>query len=291
MKSAFISIVGRPSAGKSTLLNSLCGHKVSIVSPTPQTTRNRIRGVLTRKEGQLVFVDTPGFNVSAKKLNLHMKDLIISSLGEVDVVLYVADLSRTMGEEERAVIERVKSCGSRLVVALNKIDLPGINADERKNLVSRLLPDAGVYAISAAVGTGIEDMIAKLYDLAPEGELMYPEEFYTDQDPEFRVSEIIREKAILRTGQEVPHSLYVEIADMELHESDQILWIRAFIAVERDSQIGILVGKGGSKIKEIRKAALAEIRGLFPYNVELDIRVKVKKDWRKKDHLLNKLIY
>ena len=291
MKSAFISIVGRPSAGKSTLLNSLCGHKVSIVSPTPQTTRNRIRGVLTRKEGQLVFVDTPGFNVSAKKLNLHMKDLIISSLDEVDVILYVADLSRAMGEEEHAIIERVKSCGSRLVVALNKVDLPGLHADERKSLVSRLLPDASMHTISAVAGTGIEEMIAKLFELAPEGELMYPEEFYTDQDPEFRISEIIREKAILRTGQEVPHSIYVEIADMELHESDQILWIRAFIAVERESQKGILVGKGGSKIKEIRKAALAEIRNLFPYNVELDIRVKVKKDWRKKDHLLNKLIY
>lgn len=291
MKSAFISIVGRPSAGKSTLLNTLCGRKVAIVSSTPQTTRNRIRGVLTREEGQLVFVDTPGFNVSEKKLNLHMKDLIISSLEEVDGVIYVSDLSRKMGDEEFAIVRRVKQCGGRLVVALNKADIAAESAAMRSELLQRELPGAKLHVISAVDGTGTEDLLTTLFDVAPEGELMYPAEFYTDQDPEFRVSEIIREKAIVRTSQEVPHSLYVEIADMELHESDQILWIRAFIAVEKESQKGILIGKGGGMIKEIRKSALSEIRDLFPYNVELDIRVKVKKDWRKKDQLLNKLIY
>ena len=291
MKSAFITIIGRPSAGKSTLLNSICGHKISIVSPVPQTTRNRIRGVYTCPSGQLVFLDTPGFHTSENKLNRRLTDLIKSSVAEVDLLLYVVDVSRKPGEEEAAISQVVANGNIPSVVAINKIDLrPGLIGN-MESYIKQRIPKAQVVPISATEGRGKQDLIDLLLLLAPEGEKLYPDEFYTDQDPEFRISEIIREKTITKLREEVPHAVYVEVADMEISENEKELWIRVFIHTERDSQKAIIIGKGGERIRQIRRESHSEIKALFPYRINLDIRVKVSRDWRKQDFLLNRLIY
>lgn len=287
MKSAFVSLVGRPSAGKSTLINTLCGRKVCIVSPVPQTTRNRVRGIVNRPRGQLVFVDTPGYHSSERRINIHMKDLAEEAARDSDVVLYLIDSSRRPGEEEHLLLSFLTGLDIPVVIALNKSDLPG-NAGELRTLAEEHFPGEPIHTISALSGEGVEDLLNAVFDKSPEGEQMYPEDFYTDQDPEFRVREIIREKAFNRLSQEVPHALYVDIADMETREDR--LWIRAFILVERESQKGIVVGRKGAGIKAIRLESERDLRELFPYNIDLDIRVKVDPKWRKKDRLLGRLI-
>jgi GTPase len=295
-KSAFVSIIGRPSTGKSTLLNTLCGEKVSIVSPVPQTTRNKIRGILTSKEGQLVFLDTPGFHQSERKFNQYMTAVITEAIEESDLVLYLIDANRPPGEEEEKIIATLTPHLDRLIVGINKIDLPESKPEEMKVFLEKKFLESSASAappirtISALSGEGTEGLLADLYRLAPEGELMYPEEYYTDQEPEFRIAEIIREYAMAKVRQEVPHSLYVEIADMEMKgKTQEELWVRAFLVLERESQKGFLIGRGGETIKSIRKSSAKEINRLFPYSVHLDLRVKVNKKWRKKDPLLKRL--
>ncbi len=293
VKSAFASIVGRPSSGKSTLLNSLCGHKISIVSPVPQTTRNKVRGVLTEDRGQIVFVDTPGFHVSTRKFNLRMTDLVRSALDETDLVLYVLDATRAPGDEETTIAGLLRKVSLPIVAAVNKIDISQNRAAVgRTFLEENLKRVVAVVEVSALVGTGIETLKNELFSAAPEGDPMYPSEFYTDQPPEFRVAEIIREKAIMQTRKEVPHAVFVDVSEMEVRKgrNGKVLWIRAFLMVERDSQKGIIVGKGGEKIRDIRIAAQREIEEIFPYpSVYLDLRVKVNPDWRSNDSVLRKI--
>ena len=287
MKSAFVAIIGRPSAGKSTLLNTLCGEKVSITADVPQTTRNKIRGILTTPAGQLVFIDTPGFHHSEKKFNQYLKEVVYSSLEEADMVLYVVDSTRPPGKEEKEIIELLNQQQEKpVLLALNKTDLKGEYLAEIKGLLTvNVHPDA-LTEISALEGKGVEELTSRLFDLAPEGELMYPEDYYTDQEPEFRIAEIIREKAISQVSDELPHALYVEISDMEMKEEGRELWVRAFLTVESESQVGIVVGKEGKRIKWIRIASLKEFKKIFPYKVRLDLRVKVNPRWRRKDYLL-----
>lgn len=293
-KSGFVAVVGRPSTGKSSLVNALCGHKVSIVSPTPQTTRNRIRGICTAPQGQAVFLDTPGLHNSRRRLNRHLRDLATGSLSEVDAVLYVIDTSRAAGVEERFVARLLGETQLPTIVCLNKIDLPRAAGEDPRRLIAPMLPEATVIETSALLGNGLDALREAVFAALPQGELLYPEEFYTDQDPGFRIAELIREQAMLQTREELPHALYVEISDMELREPEgdngQLLWLRAFLIVERESQKGILVGKGGSRIKAIRQAAHREITRLFPYRIYLDLRVKVNPNWRGQEHLLTKLV-
>jgi len=236
----------------------------------------------------LVIIDTPGFHESDKKFNLYMKDLVVTSLEEVDMVLYLIDLSRPVGDEERTLMSLVRSFKGQVVIALNKVDQSQTYEQEIAESLRDLGFDQPYQKISALDGRGMEALLGRLFELAPVGEALYPQEFYTDQDPEFRIAEIIREKAILQTRQEVPHSLFVEIADSE--SRGEALWIRAFIHVERNSQKGILVGKGGVKIKKIRIGAERELGEIFPYEVKLDLRVKVTPKWRRRDYLLKKLV-
>jgi GTP-binding protein Era len=291
MKSALVALVGRPSSGKSTLLNTLCGHKIAIVAPAPQTTRNTVRGILSEERGQLVFLDTPGFHDSGKKLNRHLRRLAEASLTDSDLVLYVMDASRRPGPEEQQLMKLISESGLPVIAALNKTDLGTARLKEMQEAVSGVLPEAILYPVSAKRGTGTGDLKTGLFLHAPEGELMYPEEYYTDQDPEFRISEIIREQAVNRLRQELPHSLYVEIVDTELAEEQRKLWVRAVLYVERESQKGIVVGKGGAMIKSIRLGAQAELAELFPYTVELDLRVKTAPHWHKDDDILGRLIH
>lgn len=302
-KSGFIAVVGRPSTGKSSLVNALCGHKISIVSPAPQTTRNKIRGIYNTAHGQAVFLDTPGLYNSRKPLNRHLRELVTASLDEVDAVLYVIDVSRPVGSEERYIAALLGESRLATVVALNKIDLRRAGGRDPLELVRSSLPAAAVAETSAVRGDGLDKLQQALFAALPEGELLYPEEFYTDQDPEFRIAELIREQAVLQSRQELPHALYVEISDLELRdeqaarpaaedekEREELLWIRAFLIVERESQKGIMVGKGGSRIKAIRQAAQREISRVFPYRIHLDLRVKVNPGWRRQEHLLSRLV-
>jgi GTPase len=288
MKSAVAALAGRPSSGKSTLVNALCGAKVSIVSPVPQTTRNRVRGIVNDPRGQIVLLDLPGFHISEKRLNRHMTDLVSGSLADVDIVLYVVDGTRAAGAEEEALRGILRAAARPLVVCVNKSDIAAGGGEEAVAETARALPGVAPLAISALSGAGLEALRDALFSLAPEGDQLYPDEYYTDQTPEFRISEIVREKAMLRTREEVPHALYVRMEDLEMH--GETLWARGFICVERESQKGILVGRAGERIRAIVRDAEAELAEIFPYAVKLDMRVKVDRDWRTRDPLLARMI-
>ncbi|AEF82877.1 GTPase Era [Leadbettera azotonutricia] len=299
-KSAFVAVVGRPSVGKSTLVNLLCGAKVAIVSSVPQTTRNAIRGIVSKPDGQLVFVDTPGRHTSERKLNKKLMEVSDRAVGDSELILYVLDASRAPGSEEEAVAEMIKPLIGKTIVAINKMDMQGANAEKAIVFLQEQLPDLPrehIFNISCLKKEGIEPLLACLFEMAEPGDPFYPEEYYTDQDIPFRIAEIIREKAMNRLRDELPHSLYVEVADTELKdtvkESGEIvqkLWVRAFIITERESQKGMVVGKGGEMIKAIRQAAQKELNSIFDWKVELDLRVKTGKDWRHNDHVLHRII-
>ncbi len=292
-RAAIVAIIGRPSAGKSTFLNAACGEKVSIVSPVPQTTRNAIRGIVNGSRGQLVFVDTPGYHDSDKKLNLLLKATARDRLPESDCVLYVIDATREPGPEEETICALVSSVADRVVVAINKTDLPIAKPGMiRLFLSSRLpsVPSDRVFEISAEKDENIDPLLIRLFDLAPEGDPLYPEDYYTDQEVDFRIAEIVREKAMLNTREEIPHALYVEIADLEMRKNGKELWARAFLIVERESQKSMVIGKGASMIKKIREESVRDLNKIFPYRVHLDLQVKVNKNWRQKDPILGRLL-
>lgn len=292
-RTAMVAIIGRPSAGKSTFLNTACGEKVSIVSPVPQTTRNAIRGIVNGSRGQLIFIDTPGYHESEKKLNQMLKLTAHDRLGESDCILYIVDASREPGREEEIICEMLKSASARIVIGINKIDVPTASPGLVRLFLEKklpLVPVERIFQISAENDTNIDPLLMSLFDLAPEGPALYPEEFYTDQEVDFRIAEIIREKAILNTRDEIPHAIYVEIADLEMKKNGKELWVRAFLTVERESQKSMVIGKGASMIKKIRLEAVAELNKIFSYRVNLDLQVKVNKNWRQKDPVLGRLI-
>jgi len=293
-KSGFIAIIGRPSVGKSTLLNKMCGEKVAIVSSVPQTTRNAIRGIVNREEGQLVFVDTPGRHTSEKKMNKKLMDVSERALMESDLVLYLLDASRAPGAEEEEIAALLKPLAKKTVIAINKVDMPNIDTNIIIGFINNWFGEndslKNIHLISANTGHGVEELLNALFEMAPEGDALYDADYYTDQETGFRISEIIREQAINRLRQELPHSLYVDIADMEFREEGSKLWVRAFIIVERESQKGMVVGKGGEMIKAIRLAALKDLKRIFDWKIDLDLRVKTGKDWRHNDYTLKRII-
>ena len=293
LKTAVVAIVGRPSAGKSTFLNTACQEPVSIVSPIPQTTRNAIKGIVNTSYGQLIFIDTPGYHDSDKKLNLRLKEVTESQLDGIDAVLYVIDSTRSAGEEEVHTAALLKEIQKQVVVAINKIDLPQSKPEAVRKFISENLPKIPgerILEISAEKDTGINEVLKAIYDISPEGQPMYNEELYTDQNLTFRICEVIRGEAINRLNDEIPHAVYVDVADVEHRNEGKKLWIRAFLCVERDSQKGIVIGKGAQKIKEIRLAATKQLNKIYLQKIDLDLQVKVDKNWRQKDHTLNKLI-
>ncbi len=289
-KSAFVAIAGRPSAGKSTLVNALIGEKVSIVSPVPQTTRNSVRGIVNKSEGQLVFLDTPGFHISEKKLNLRLRSVSTEAFGDADIVLYLVDATRKPGDEEVAVAAALFHATDRLVAAINKIDSPEADPDRALLFITGKFPQAKVFEISALTGAGLPELLAALFAKAPDGPAWYPEEYYTDQEPVFRIAEIIREKIFLHTRDEMPHAVYVSYEDSSRGADDSLL-AQYDLVVERESQKGILIGKGGSMIKRIREEAEKDLADIFDYEVRLKLSVRVDPDWKKNDKTLDKLIY
>ena len=294
MKSAFVAVVGRPSVGKSTLVNLVCGNKVSIISSVPQTTRNAIRGIINKEQGQLVFIDTPGRHSSDKKMNKKLMEVSSRVLNDSDLALYVLDTTREPGEEEKELASLLAPFAAKTIAALNKTDAQLSNCSRSMDFLAEHLPALKAercFEISAKTNNGIDALVNTLYAIAPEGEAFYPGDFYTDQEVDFRISEIIREQAILRLRQELPHALYVEVADMEFRDQNRRLWVRAFIVVERESQKGMVVGKGGEVIKAIRQASQKELAKIFDWKIELDLRVKTGKDWRSRDNVLRKIVY
>ena len=291
-KTALVTIIGRPSAGKSTFLNTASGETISIVSSYPQTTRNAIKGMVNTSLGQLVFVDTPGYHDSEKKMNLRMRSIVTDQLENADCILYVIDSTRPCGDEEMAITQLLKNHTQKVVVAINKIDDVHARPDLAQHFVQTELPalDAKkIVPMSAKDDTGINEVLRALYDLAPVAPHLYDEEFYTDQEVDFRIAEIIREQAMNRLSQEIPHAIYVQIADMEMKKQNE-MWVRAFLCVERESQKGMVIGKGANMIKTIRVESIKKLRKIFPYRIDLDLQVKVDKNWRQKDSRLEKLI-
>ena len=293
LRTAVVAIIGRPSAGKSTFLNTACQEPVSIVSPIPQTTRKAIKGIVNTSFGQLIFIDTPGYHDSEKKLNLRLRNVTESQLEGIDCVLYVIDSTRSPGEEEAKTAALLASLQAKTVVAINKCDLPSSRPLPVRQFISEQLPSIPanrIFEMSAEKDTGINEVLKALYDISPEGEPVYDEELYTDQDLTFRVCEIIRGEAINRLQDEIPHAVYVEVADVEHRNEGKKLWIRAFLCVERESQKGIVIGKGAAKIKEIRMAAVKKLSEIYIQKIDLDLQVKVDKNWRQRDYTLNRLI-
>lgn len=294
MKAGIVAIIGRPSSGKSTFLNTACNEDVSIVSSVPQTTRVAIRGIVNTSLGQMVFVDTPGYHNSDKKLNLRLKAVTEAQVKDADALLYIIDCTRPLGEEEEACAALVLPFCDKCVVAVNKIDAPNAKALAIRSFIDKHLkniPSTKVFDISAKNDTGIDNVLRALYALLPNSDAMYEGDCYTDQDIKFRIEEIIRGEAINRLDEEVPHCIYVNVADMaERGRAGGKLWVRAFIYVERESQKGILIGKGASKIKQIRNAASAKCSKILERKIDLDLQVKLDKNWRQKDNVLAKLI-
>ncbi|MDR2518254.1 MAG: GTPase Era [Spirochaetaceae bacterium] len=292
-KAAFVAVVGRPSAGKSTLVNRACAAKVAIVSPVPQTTRNAVRGILNSPRGQLVFVDTPGRHNSNKKLNKRLMAVSDRAINDADIMLYVLDASRPPGPEEEAVALALRPWAARTLAAVNKMDSPAADCGRCREFLRASLPDLPeerCFTLSALKKTGLAPLLDGLFDAAPGGEPFYPKAYTTDQEISFRIAEIIREKAVNRLYQELPHCLYVEVADLEARDGGARLWVRAFIITERESQKGMVVGKGGAVIKAIRQAAGKDLNRVLDLKVDLDLRVKSSCDWRHNDGLLRKLI-
>lgn len=290
-RSGFVSIVGRPNAGKSTLLNAILGEKISIVSPKPQTTRNSIRGVNNRPASQIIFVDTPGIHRATGLLNEFMVKTAMSSLEDVDAVLYLVEADRTISEDDRFIItEGFRALSTPVVLVVNKVDkvdkaaiLPLIES------YTALYDFAEVVPVSALKGDGVELLVEVTERLLPEGPKYFPDDIVTDQPERFIAAEIVREKVFLLTRQEIPYSVAVVVE--EFKETEGLISISAAVNVERDSQKGIVIGKGGSMLKKIGTAARKDIEALLGVKVYLKLFVRVQKDWTRSPGALKEFGY
>lgn len=286
-KSGFVTIIGRPNVGKSTLMNQIVGQKIAIMSDKPQTTRNTIRAVYSGNKGQIIFIDTPGVHKPKSKLGEFMNVTVENSLKEVDLILFLVDASEKLGPGDRFIVEKLAKVNTPVFLIINKIDkihpeelLPFI--DEYKELYDfkEIIP------VSALQGNNVPTLLDEMMDLLPEGPQYYPPDQVTDHPERFIMEELIREKVLHLTREEVPHSVAVVIEHLERREDSNAVYIYAGIYAEKESQKGILVGKQGSMLKEIGKRARRDIERLLGTRIYLELRVKVKKDWRNQDRLL-----
>ena len=292
-KSGFIAITGAPNVGKSTLLNTMIGRKISITSEKPQTTRNRIAGIAHREGAQLIFLDTPGIHLTNKTFNQKMVDVAFSAIDDVDLLLLVADAAKPDKKSENMILERLQKSRKRpVLLALNKIDrvkkpdlLPLIDKWQKS------YPFEAIFPVSAQEGTQVQDMLAALENLLPEGPPYYPPDMVTDVPEEFILSEIIREKAFQLTEEEIPFSTAVSIDMVEEDEAIDLVYVYAKIHVERDSQKKILIGKNGSKIRAIGKAARLEMKRLMGMPVHLKLFIRVEKNWSRDARAMRRLGY
>jgi GTP-binding protein Era len=288
-KSGVVALIGRPNAGKSTLLNQLIGEKIAIVSDKPQTTRTRISGVLTRPEGQIVFLDTPGIHKPGYTLNRRMMSIVTDALSTVDLILLMVDATQPMGSGDRFVLDMLKRVETRAILVLNKTDrmkdktglLPLIAAYTAEREFAEVIP------LSALTGDGVELLVGKVYENLSEGPLLYPEDEMTDQPERVLAAELVREKILQATGDEIPYVTAVVTERWE--QSDDITRIDCLIYVERASHRAIIIGRGGERLKNIGTAARRDIERLLGRKVFLSLFVKVRERWRDDERLLDEL--
>ena len=289
-KSGFVSIIGRPNVGKSTLMNCLIGQKIAITSNKPQTTRNRIQTVYTSKEGQIVFLDTPGIHKSKNKLGDYMVNVAQRTLTEVDVILWLVEPTTFIGAGEKHIIEQLKKTNTPKILVINKIDT--VKKEEILLFIDTYRKELDfdeIVPVSALKADNTEELISCIMKYLPYGEPFYDEDTVTDQPMRQIVSELIREKALKCLDDEIPHGIAVSIESMKYRKN--ICDIEATIVCERDSHKGIIIGKQGSMLKKIGSAARWEIEELLEMKANLQLWVKVKKDWRDSDFLLKNFGY
>ena len=288
MKTGFVSLIGRPNAGKSTLLNRLVGTKLAIVSDKPQTTRNRILGVRNYPDAQVVFLDTPGIHRPLHRMNVRMVDAAVDTIGEVDVLGVVVDASERGGKGHEFVIDLARKSKAPVFLILNKIDLikksrllPVIDEYHRTGIFAEIVP------VSAATGDNVDRLERAIIDRLPEGEPLYPPDYLTDQPERFFAAEIVREKVLQHTRDEIPFSSAVVVDKFdEPDRPDGILKLHCTIVVDRESQKPIVVGRGGEMIKRIGTAARQDLEAFFDARVFLDLHVRVKSEWREDESVL-----
>lgn len=284
-KSGFITVVGRPNVGKSTLLNGVVGEKISIISDKPQTTRNKIQMIYTDDRMQAIFLDTPGIQMPKNKLGDYMLTVSKSTLNEVDLITFMVDLSEDIGKLDQYILDELAGISTKKILLINKIDLAEdekqindlIQKYEKMNAFERIIP------ISALEEKNFDQYFDAVYDLLSEGPMYYPSDYITDQPERNIIAEIVREKVLRNMHQEIPHGIAVEVLQIRQRENRDLLDIDVNLFVEQNSHKGMVIGKGGSMLKKIGSEARQDIQNLMDSKVNLNIWVKVAKDWRKKD--------
>ncbi len=292
MKSGFVAIVGRPNVGKSTLLNKILGQKIVIATDKAQTTRKRIKGILTQPEGQIVFIDTPGIHKPLNKLGEFLMDEAKFAIPDADLIIFLVDGSEPAGKGDKWIVNNVLQTEIPILIVMNKVDkTKNLNKIEENLLTYKTLFEKNypVIRLSAKTGRNIDTLLKNIYKNLPEGDLLYPEEVVTEETMRSITEEIIREKILLNTSDEIPHSTAVQVTDYK--EEENIDKIYAVIYCEQKSQKGILIGKGGALLKKIGMQARLELEKIADKKVFLSLEVKVEKDWRKKDNALKDFGY
>jgi GTP-binding protein Era len=291
-RSGFVTIVGAPNVGKSTLLNQMMGQKISITSKKPQTTRNRILGVVHRPYSQFIFIDTPGIHKAKRPLNIRIVDAAISSIGNVDIVLIMMDVANPDPESETLILKKLDKIKQPVILVLNKIDL--VKKPDLLTIMDKWAkeyPFEAIIPVSAISGNEIDELVEAMEPLLPEGPPYYPEDTVTDMPERFIAAEMIREKVFRLTGQEIPYSTAVTITSFSEEKNGALLKIHATIHVERGSQKGMIIGKNGSKLKMIGTEARKEIERMVGAKVYLKLFVRVHKNWSKDTKALRKFGY
>ena len=290
-KSGFVSIIGRPNVGKSTFMNKVLGQKIAIMSDKPQTTRNKIQGVYTTDDSQMIFIDTPGIHKPKHQLGEHMMKVARNTLRETEVILFLVNVSEELGRGDEFIIDMLQNTKTPIVLVMNKIDL--VHPDkliQQIEVYKDKLEFSDIVTISALQGNNIEKLLEVIEGYLPDGPMYYPADRITDHPEHFIVSELIREKALHLTSQEIPHAIGVEIDRMKA-DAKGTVHVSATIYVERESQKGMVIGKNGKMLKEIGKLARADIENLLGSKVFLEVWVKVQKDWRNKTQFIRSLGY
>jgi len=286
-RSGFLTLIGRPNVGKSTLLNALVGQKITITSDRPQTTRNQVQGILNLPGYQMIFIDTPGVHKPHDRMGEYLLDIALNSLKEIDGILFLVDGQFSPGKGDKYIARLLAEINTPVIGAINKSDCLKDNVvEEYAELFKK-----DYCVVSALEGLNFDDLLDKVKQILPSGPQFFPEDMITDQPEQFIVAELIREKAFELTREEVPHSLAVEVENMRKRENEEIVDIYAHIYVQRKSQKGIVIGEGGKRLKEIGQKARMEIEALLGSQIYLNLWVKVKKDWRDREEEMRRLGY